>query len=93
MMMLYLYVLQNQWIVITLLAGAALTLILCLTYQALWLPRGIEGRSERIKVKDLKSFFAWLGSFVPWVIILLFLASTAFTVFEIIENHSIPPNW
>ena len=92
-MMLYLYVLQNQWIVITLLAGSILTLLFCLTCQALWLPRGIEGKSERVKVKDFRSFLTWLLSFMPWVVILLFIATTAFTVFEIIENHSIPPNW
>ncbi len=92
-MMLYLYVLQNQWIVITLLAGAVVTLLFCLTYQALWLPRGIEGKSERVKVRNLRSFLVWLRSFMPWVIILLFLASFAFSVFEIAENHAIPPNW
>lgn len=92
-MMLYLYVLQNQWIVLSLLAGAILTLLLCLTYQALWLPRGTEKESERIKVQDLPSFFAWLKSFVPWTITLLILGSLAFTLFEIAENHAIPPNW
>lgn len=92
-MMLYHYVLQNQWIVITLLAGGALTLVFCLTYQALWLPRGLEEKSERIEVKDFKSFMLWLRSFMPWVIILLFIATLAFTVFEIVENHKIPPNW
>jgi len=92
-MMLYLYVLQNQWIVITLLAGVAIMLLFCLTYQALWLPRGLEERSEQIKVEDVGSFFTWLRSFMPWVIILLFLASTAFTVYEISQNHKIPPNW
>ncbi|HBA87281.1 MAG TPA: hypothetical protein DCZ75_04615 [Geobacter sp.] len=92
-MMLYLYVLQNQWLIMTLLAGCILTLILCLTYQALWLPRGTEEKSEEIKVKDFTSFLTWIRSFVPWVIILLVLASLAFTIFEIVENHSIPPNW
>lgn len=92
-MMLYLYVLQNQWIVMSLLGGAILTLLLCLTYQALWVPRGTETESGAIKVKDLRSFFAWIKSFVPWTIILLILASLAFTVFEITENHAIPPNW
>jgi len=92
-MMLYLYVLQNQWIVITLLSGVALTLLFCLAYQALWLPRGIEGKSAQIKVKDFSSFLVWLRSFMPWVVILLVLASLSFTVFEILENASIPPNW
>ena len=92
-MMLYLYVLQNQWIVITLILGVVLTLLFCLTYQALWLPRGIEGKSERVEVRDFRSFLLWLRSFIPWVVILLFIASFAFSVFEIMENHSIPPNW
>ena len=92
-MMLYLYVLQNQWITISLLAGVVLTLVFCLTYQALWLPRGIEGKGEQIKVKDLRSFLTWLRCFMPWVIILVFLASIVFTLFEVAENHRIPPNW
>lgn len=92
-MMLYLYVLQNQWIVITLLAGCVIALLFCLTYQALWLPRGLEEKSEKVEVKDVRSFFVWLRSFMPWVVILLFLATAAYTVFEIAENHSIPPNW
>ena len=92
-MMLYLYVLQHQWIVITLLSAIAVTLLFCLTYQALWLPRGLEERSEQIKVKDFSSFLVWLRSFMPWVIIVLFLGSIAFTVFEIVENSTIPPNW
>lgn len=92
-MMLYLYVLQHQWIVITLLSGVALTLFFCLTYQALWLPRGIEGKGEAIKVKDARSFLVWLRSFYPWVLILLTLAIGAFTIFEVMENAGIPPNW
>lgn len=92
-MMLYLYVLQNQWIGMSLLAGGVLTLLMCLTYQALWQPRGAEELSEEIKVKDFHSFLVWLRSFMPWVIILLFIGSFSFTLFEIVENHSIPPNW
>lgn len=92
-MMLYLYVQQNQWIVITLLSGIALTLLFCLTYQAMWLPRKIEGRSEVIKVKDAKSFFAWLTSFIPWLLILLVLASVSYTIAEVAQNACLPPNW
>jgi type II secretory pathway component PulM len=92
-MMLYLYVLQNQWIVLSLLGGTILTLLLCLTYQALWVPRGTEKESERIKVKDLRSFFVWIKSFVPWTITLLILASLTFTIVEIFRNYAIPPNW
>ena len=92
-MMLYLYVLQNKWIVTALLSGAALTLLLCLTYQALWTPRGTEGRSEVIKVKDIRSFFAWVTSFVPWVLILVILAAVSFTIVKVLESAAVPPNW
>jgi hypothetical protein len=93
MLMLYLYVLQNQWIVITLLCGAALVLAMMLTYQALWLPRGVEKTSERIRVRGPVSFFAWLRGFMPLVIILLFLACISFTVYEVVEAYRISPNW
>jgi len=93
MMMLKLYVLQHQWILITLLAGVALTLVFCLTYQALWLPRGIEGKSEMIKVKDVRSFFTWITQFMPWVLILLIVGTVAFTIVKVAENARIPPNW
>lgn len=92
-MMLYLYVLQNQWIVMTLLAGIALTLIFCLTYSSMWRQRAVEGKSEEIKVKDLRSFFAWIFSFVPWVVILIVLACVAFTIATVMEKSCIPPNW
>ena len=93
MMMLHLYVLQHQWIVITLLVAVALVLVFCLTYQAMWLPRGIEGRSEHIEVKDVKSFLTWITQFMPWVLILVIIATVAFTIFKVVENARIPPNW
>ena len=93
MLMLYLYVLQNQWLVIALCVGAALVLLTALTYQALWLPRGVEKQSERIKVRGPASFLRWLRSFMPWVIILLFGVCIAFTLFEVTQNHATPPNW
>jgi hypothetical protein len=92
-MMLYLYVQQNQWIIITLMDALALVLVFCLTYHAMWLPRGVEGKSETIKVRDIASFFTWLKSFVPWVIILLILTSIAFTIVRIALNACRPPNW
>jgi ABC-type multidrug transport system permease subunit len=93
MMMLHLYVLQHQWIVITLLVAVALVLVFCLTYQAMWLPRGTEGRSEHIEVKDVKSFFTWITQFMPWVLILVIIAAVAFTIVKVVENARIPPNW
>ena len=92
-MMFYLYVLQNQWIIMTLLAAVALVLIFCLTYQAMWHPRGVEGRSEQVKVTGPASFFVWLKSFVPWVIMLIVLGCVSFTVATVIAKAGSPPNW
>ena len=92
-MMLYLYVQQNQWIVITVLSGVALMLLFCLTYQAMWLPRGEEGKSQTVKVKDSASFFAWMKSFVPWVLIIFVLISVSFTILTVLSKAGRPPNW
>jgi uncharacterized protein involved in cysteine biosynthesis len=92
-MMLYLYVQQHQWIVMTLLIGVALVLITCLTYQAMWQPRGVEEKSEVIKVKGPKSFVAWIKSFLPWVVLLVILISVAFTIATLVAKSGKPPNW
>jgi type II secretory pathway component PulM len=92
-MMLYLYVQQHQWIVMTLLIGVALVLITCLTYQAMWQPRGVEEKSEVIEVKGPKSLVAWIKSFLPWVILLVILITVAFTIATLVAKSSKPPNW
>lgn len=92
-MMLYFYVQQNQWIAMTLLVGIALMLLFCLTYQAMWRPRPLEQKAEEIEVHDVRSFFAWLLSFVPWVIILIVVGCAAFTVATVLAKSCTPPNW
>jgi hypothetical protein len=89
----YLYVLQNQWIFITLLSGLFLTLLMCLTYQALWHPRGVEEKAEKVEVRGTKGFFNWLLGFVPWVIVLLVAGSVVFTVLTLVAKSMDPPNW
>ena len=92
-MMLNLYVQQHQWIVITLLAGVALTLVFCLTYSAMWRPRGGEDRGEGVKTKGVAARLRSLVSVVPWVLILLALASASFTVATLLSKSCKPPNW
>jgi hypothetical protein len=89
----YLYVLQNQWIFLALLSGAILTLLMCLTYQSMWHPRGIEQESHKVEIKGVRSFFKWLLSFVPWLIILLVLESIVFTIATVVAKSLSPPNW
>jgi Na+/melibiose symporter-like transporter len=92
-MMLYLYVQQHQWIVTTLLCGVSLTLLFCLTYSALWRPREEETKSEIIKVEGPISFMKSFLSVVPWVLVLLALASATFTVITLVFRTCTPPNW
>jgi heme/copper-type cytochrome/quinol oxidase subunit 2 len=92
-MMLNLYVQQHQWIVCALLSGVALMLIFCLTYAAMWRPRGTEAESANTKVKDAGTLLESFLSIVPWVLILLMLASASFTVVTLVMKTCKPPNW
>ena len=92
-MMLNLYVQQHQWIVITLLIGVSLVLVFCLTYSAMWRPRGEEVKSETVKIKGPASLIKSFLSVVPWVLILLVLASASFTVATLFTKACHPPNW
>lgn len=92
-MMLYFYVQQNQWIAMTLLIGIALMLLFCLTYQAMWRPRKVEAKAEQVEIRNVSTFFTWLLSFVPWVIILIVIGCTAFTIATVVSKSCSPPNW
>jgi len=92
-MMFNLYVLQNQWIVITLLCAVALMLLFCLIYAAMWRPREEEKKSETIKVTGPISFGKAFLSVVPWVLVLLALGSAVFTVVMLALQAFRPPNW
>lgn len=88
-----LYVLQNQWIVATLLAGIALMLLFCLTYSAMWRPKEEEKKAEETKVKGAGSFLRAFIAVVPWTIILVSLASAAYTITSLVLRSLMPPNW
>jgi len=93
-MMLYLYVQQHQWIAATLLAGVALTLVFCLVYQDMWRPREEESQTANsMKITGIGSFLRWVLSFTPWAVILVLIVSIAYTITQIIQAASRPPNW
>lgn len=91
--MLYLYVLQNQWVFTALLTGLALMLVMCLTYQAMWRPRHLEAKAEKVPITGLRSFLSWLLSFMPWVLLLTIFGSVIFTVATLMAKSQYPPNW
>lgn len=92
-MMLNLYVQQHQWVVVALMTGIALVLLFWLTYKALWRPRKDEALAEEIRVTGIVSFFDWLLSFMPWVVILLIVGSLVFTVLYVMSAGIHAPTW
>lgn len=94
MMMFNLYVQQNQWIVVTLLAGIVLTILLCLTYWALWRPRRMESEVEpHIRISGPVSFFRWVLSFMPWILVLIIIGTTLYTITHLHMAATSLPNW
>lgn len=93
MMMFNLYVQQNRWIVTALLAGTILTLLMVLTYSALWRPREMEQIQEKIRITGPVSFLHWLLSFMPWVLVLVILISFAYTLTHLTDAALHLPNW
>jgi ABC-type multidrug transport system permease subunit len=89
-----LYVQQNQWIVLALMAGIGLMLIFWLTYLAMWRPREDESiMANMIKITGINSFFRWVVSFFPWVLIVLVFISIMYTLAHTIAAIIVVPNW
>jgi len=95
MMMFNLFVQQNRWIMVALLAGAALAILLCLGYWAMWRPREMEKeeQEEQPAITGPVSFFSWVLSFMPWILILVIIVSIAYTVTHLLEAALHLPNW
>ncbi|SNB46683.1 hypothetical protein [Geobacter sp. DSM 9736] len=94
MMYFSLYVQQNQWIVVSLLAGIILTIMLWLTYWAMWRPRRHESvREPRIEIRGPGSFFRWVLTFMPWVLVLVIIGTTLYTITHLYLAATTVPNW
>ena len=94
MMTFNLYVQQNQWIVVTLLAGGALMLLTCLTYLAMWRPREEESKREsEIHVQGPISFFQWVLTFMPWPLVLIIVGTLVYGVAHTVMAMTQLPNW
>ncbi|MBJ6726093.1 hypothetical protein [Geomesophilobacter sediminis] len=93
-MMLYLYVRQNQWIVVTILTGVSLMILMCLIYHDMWRARGEESvKANTIRITGIIPLLRWLGSFVPWAVLLVFAGDLAYTILHVLMAASQPPNW
>ena len=93
-MMLYTYVQQNQWIVLALMVGLGLMLIFWLAYLAMWRPREDESiKAHVIRITGIRSFFRWLLTFFPWILIVLVIISILYTLAHTTAAIIAVPNW
>ena len=84
--MLHLDVLQNQWLIFSLVGGTGIVFAVILLFMALWRPReDEEGAAEG--AGPIRR------SFMPWLIILLFGATVVFAAAYVLRATLRPPNW
>jgi len=89
-----LYVQQNQWLIVTLLAGVVLMILFCLTYLTMWRPREGEGDKERqVEGRRGTRLFRLLSNFMPWPLLLVILIVSAFGIIQTIMAMTHLPNW
>lgn len=94
MMNFNLYVQQNQWILVALLAGIALTILFGLTYLAMWRPREEESKREsEISIHGPISFFQWVLSFMPWPLVLIIFGTFIYGIGHTVLAMTQLPNW
>jgi H+/Cl- antiporter ClcA len=84
--MLHLDVLQNQWLILALVGGAAVLFAVILLFTALWRPRE-EEESAAEGTEPVRR------PFMPWLIILLFGATAVFMAVYVLRATLRPPNW
>ena len=88
------YVRQNQWLIVTLLAGVALMILFCLTYLAMWRPREGEGDKEpRSEGHVGANLLRMVLSVMPWPLLLIILITLVFGVIQTVMAMIHLPNW
>lgn len=93
MMMFSIFVQQNQWILLAIAAGLGLTVLTILTYFALWRSRQLEQEQEKIPIRGPISFFKWVLTFTPWVLILVITISVIYSITHLLMAATFLPNW
>jgi hypothetical protein len=81
-------VLQKQWLILAIFGGLAVLGMVTLLYLAIWRPRKDPPAGE-----DGQSLSAWLGSFMPWLLVVLYVGLSAWAVIYVLMQVQTPPNW
>lgn len=89
MSMFYNDVEQYQWLFAALIAGAAVALIVVLTYFPFWRRREAGGEEPSGSVPLAQG----LAKFIPWVLVLIVLGALIFGVAYTVRSMVQTPNW
>lgn len=81
-------VLQNQWLMLALIAGSALILGVALVHLAMARPRQAQGDPTTPRGR-----LATLAAAMPWLLIVTFAGLAAFVVIYTFVMAGYPPNW
>jgi len=74
-------ILQNQWLILALGGGAALVLAVVLSYLGFW--RG-SGHADATPAGHGR---------LPWILILVYVATFVFAIAYVLARAVEPPNW
>ena len=83
-------VLQNQWLVVALAGGLVLVLGLVLYYLAMWRQRAEDAPAQP---PPKQTVLQWLRSFLPALLIVIYIFALAFVVVYTLAMVRHPPNW
>jgi len=85
--------LQNQYLILAIIGGLALLLLVVLMYPPLWRQRD-KSTEETVKEADqAQSGVQWLRSFMPWYLLILYIAMAVWAVGYVIKMSRHPPTW
>lgn len=81
---------KYQAVILSLLGGGLLTILLTLGYFAMWTPRL---KKENGKSIGDRAGWKMTWRFQPWIVILIVIGITIFSVAFMVQNILQPPNW
>ena len=80
--------LQSQWLALSLLGGAIVAAAMTLTFVSMWRPR----TSADLPAPAGRPTRGWFLSFMPWVLMLLYIGCVLYTAAYTIAYAMYPPN-
>jgi hypothetical protein len=87
-------VLQYRWLWAAILGGSALVMGFVLAYFAFWRQREATPIDESAGPTGKEpGVLAWLRSFVPWILIVVYVSFVIYAIAYTFAAAANPPNW